>query len=64
MFIGYDMPWSPAQHRLFEAAAHSQEVAKRVGIPMEKAKTMASEGVKKTKHLPVKLAKALMTGKR
>lgn len=60
MFIGYDMPWSPAQHRLFEAAAHSQEVAKRVGIPMEKAKQMASEGVK---NKPAKMAKALMTGK-
>ncbi len=41
------MPWNPAQHRLFEAAAHSPAVAKRVGIPQAKAAQMASEGVKK-----------------
>ena len=41
------MPWSPAQHRLFEAAAHDPAVAKRVGIPQQKAAGMASEGVKK-----------------
>lgn len=41
------MPWTAKQHRLFQAAAHSPEVAKRVGIPMSKAKEMASEGVKK-----------------
>lgn len=40
------MPWSPAQHRLFEAAAHDPAVAKRVGIPQQKAAQMASEGVK------------------
>lgn len=40
------MPWTPAQHRLFEAAAHNPEVAKRVGIPVDKAKQMASEGIK------------------
>lgn len=51
------MPWSSAQHKLFEAAAHSPSVAKRVGIPQEKAKMMASEGVKKD---PQKLALALM----
>ena len=41
------MPWSPAQHRLFEAAAHSPAVAQRVGIPQQKASQMASEGIKK-----------------
>ena len=51
------MPWSPAQHRLFEAAAHSPAVAKRVGIPQSKAASMASEGVKKDARQ--KLAKAL-----
>lgn len=51
------MPWSPAQHRLFEAASHDASVAKRVGIPQDKAKQMASEGVKKD---PKKLANALM----
>lgn len=40
------MPWTPAQNRLFQAAAHSPEVAKRVGIPQDKAKEMSSEGVK------------------
>ena len=41
------MPWIPAQHRLFEAAAHSPAVAQRVGIPQQKASQMASEGIKK-----------------
>lgn len=40
------MPYSPAQHRLFEAAAHSPAVASRVGIPVQKASGMASEGIK------------------
>ena len=53
------MPWSAKQHRLFEAAAHSKEVSKRVGIPQETAAKMAHEGVKKN---PKKLAKALMKG--
>ena len=51
------MPYTNKQHRLFEAAAHSPEVAKRVGIPQETAQKMASEGVKKDPH---KMAKALM----
>jgi len=42
------MPYTKKQHRLFEAAAHSPEVARRVGIPQEKAKKMSKEGVKKT----------------
>ena len=40
------MPWTPKQHRLFEAAAHSPAVAKKVGIPQQKAQKMASEGIK------------------
>lgn len=51
------MPYTLQQHKLFEAAAHSPEVAKRVGIPQEQAQKMASEGIKKN---PKKLAKALM----
>jgi hypothetical protein len=51
------MPWTPKQHRLFEAAAHSPAVAQRVGIPVAKAQGMASEGIKK------KLAGALMAKK-
>lgn len=45
------MPWTGAQHRLFEAAAHSPSVAQRVGIPQQKAQGMASEGVVKRKAL-------------
>ena len=55
------MPWSAKQHRLFEAAAHSADVAKRVGIPMEQAQKMASEGIKKEPKAK-KMAKALMMG--
>ena len=53
------MPYNLQQHKLFEAAAHSAEVAKRVGIPMEQAQKMASEGVKKEPKAK-RLAKALM----
>lgn len=45
------MPWNPAQHRLFEAAAHNPAVAKRVGILQPKAAEMASEGVKQVAHV-------------
>ena len=55
------MPWTPAQHRLFEAAAHNPAVAQRVGIPVAKAAGMAVEGVKPK---PKQLAAALMRGKR
>ncbi len=51
------MPWTPKQHRLFEAAAHNPEVAKRVGIPQTSAASMASEGIKTPKA--VRLAKVL-----
>ena len=50
------MPWSPAQHRLFEAAAHNSAVAQAKGIPQQKAAQMASEGIK---DKPKKLAAAL-----
>jgi hypothetical protein len=52
------MPWSPAQHRLFEAAAHSPDIAKRTGIPQDKARKMAAEGIK---DKPQKLAALLKT---
>jgi hypothetical protein len=51
------MPWTPAQHRLFEAAAHSPQIAAEKGIPQRKAAQMAGEGIK---HDPKKLAGALM----
>lgn len=41
------MPYTSKQHRLFEAAAHSPEVARRTGIPQGTAAKMAHEGVKK-----------------
>jgi len=53
------MPWSPAQHRLFEAAAHDSEIAKRKGIPQAKAAQMASEGIKKKPPDPRKLGRML-----
>lgn len=54
------MPWTVKQEHLFQAAAHSPEVAKRVGIPQDTAAKMASEGVKGKKKDPKKLASALM----
>lgn len=50
------MPWTPVQHRLFEAAAHNPQIAKSKGIPVAKAAKMASEGIK---HDPKKLAEGL-----
>lgn len=41
-----NMPWTPAQHRLFEAAAHDTKVAARKGIPQQQAAKMAGEGIK------------------
>ena len=40
------MPWTAKQHRLFEAAAHNKGVAQKFGIQQDKAKQMASEGIK------------------
>lgn len=54
------MPWNPAQHRLFEAAAHNPEIAKRKGIPQAKAAQMASEGIV---NKPKKLGKMLKAQK-
>jgi hypothetical protein len=42
------MPWTPKQHKLFQAAAHNPKIAAKVGIPQTTAKKMASEGVKAT----------------
>jgi hypothetical protein len=41
------MPWTPAQHRLFEAAAHDPTVARARGISHEDAARMAHEGIKR-----------------
>jgi hypothetical protein len=40
------MPWTEKQHRLFMAAAHNPAIAASHGIPMEKARQMAGEGIK------------------
>jgi hypothetical protein len=48
------MPWSPKQHRLFCAAAHSSKVAKSSGIPQAKASEMCHEGVKKVAEAVVR----------
>ena len=40
------MPWSPAQVKLFRAAAHNPAIAKSHGMTQAKAAQMASEGVK------------------
>ena len=37
------MPWTRKQHKLFQAVAHSPELAKKTGIPQEKAEEMAKE---------------------
>ena len=52
------MPFSASQNKLFRAAEHNPEIAKKVGIPQATAAKMAHEGVKKNPH---KLAKVLMT---
>lgn len=50
------MPYSPAQHRLFEAAARDPAIAKQKGIAQGQAAQMAAEGIK---NKPQRLAKAL-----
>ena len=44
------MPWSQKQNALFRLAAHNPQVAKERGIPMETAKRLASEGIKRKKN--------------
>ena len=46
------MPYSPAQHRLFEARAHGASYPMAAKIPVATAKKMAGEGLKgKGQHL-------------
>jgi hypothetical protein len=40
------MPWTPAQHRLFAAAAHDPDIAARKGLDQAQARRMAAEGIK------------------
>jgi len=41
------MPWTLKQHRLFQAAAHNPEIARKHGISQQDARRMASEGIKR-----------------
>jgi len=54
------MPWSPAQHRLFEFVAHNPSKAASEGIKIGQgqAQKMASEGIKQKA-----MAKVLKTSK-
>ena len=49
------MPWSKKQNALFRAAAHNPAIAKSANIPMETAKTLAAEGIKKSNKLAQKV---------
>ena len=53
------MPWTPAQHRLFEFVAHNPKEAKREGVDVKPndAARMAAEGIRKA-------GKELESGKR
>lgn len=53
------MPWTPAQNKLFRAAAHNPAISKSSGIPMATAAKMASEGIKTPVSKPQALAKLL-----
>lgn len=52
------MPWSPAQHRLFEAAAHGAKFPMAEKIHIATAQKMAAEGIKSSPD-PKRLGKAL-----
>lgn len=41
------MPWTAAQIKLFRAAAHNPEIAKKHGMSQAEASRMSKEGVKK-----------------
>lgn len=53
------MPWTPAQHRLFEAAAHNPAIAQAHHMSQPKAATMAREGIRRAPTTPQDYAKAL-----
>lgn len=39
------MPWLPAQHRLFQAAASNPAIVKAHGVPMGQPSQMAGPGI-------------------
>lgn len=59
------MPYTPAQHRLFEWAAQNPEAARAEGydIPQQEAAKMAHEGVKAPPRKRKLYAKVLRGGK-
>ena len=42
------MPYTKKQNKLFQAAAHNKQIAKKLGLPQEMAKKMAKEPMKKS----------------
>lgn len=59
------MPYTDAQVRLFAAAAHSPEIARRKGIPMHQAREMQMEASPEQRSRAMKrksLAQALRRG--
>lgn len=48
------MPWTPAQVRLFAAAAHDKGIAKKTGIPQAKARQMEMESTHKERSQAMK----------
>jgi hypothetical protein len=48
------MPYTPKQHKLFQAAAHNPKIAAKHGMGMDVAKRLSKEPVKKA---PAKTAK-------
>ena len=40
------MPWTAAQNKLFRAAAHNPQIARKHGLTQSKARSMAAEGIK------------------
>ena len=58
------MPWTSAQHRLFQAAAHNPQIAAEHGMTQQRAAGMAAEGIKRGPSPKAKaLAAALKRGK-
>ena len=45
------MPWTPAQYRLFQAAAHDPKIAAKHHMSQSTAAKLAAEGMKKTSEV-------------
>lgn len=53
------MPWTAKQLRLFGAAAHNPDIARKVGIPQDKAREMQMESTHKQRSAASKVARAM-----